>query len=214
MTIKATAYQRGKVSVESDAQRLFICPAHYWLHTAGDFERELTADEYEVFLETVVMPYCTERAVNLLRYRDHSTSELEKKLRRLMSPELAARVVRNLAEKNYLDDAAYAGHTAERLSSGKMMSKQGVYRALIAKGIDRETAGQTIETLENDEPSVLDELAAHALRGKVTDEKLLRRLYGKMLRLGYSPAASAAAIQRAKANNSDINEDIFGGTDE
>lgn len=214
MTIQAAPCQRGKISVTADGERLFICPAAYWYAVSGDIQRDLTSEEYETFIETVVMPYCTDRAVNLLRYRDHSANELERKLRRSMCAEIAQRVVRSLADKKYLDDNAYAHHTAEKLSTGKMMSKKGICRELIAKGIDRETAQQTVEALENDEPATLDAMAAHALKGKAPDEKLRRRLYGKMLRLGYSPAAAAAAIQRAKAFDEETHQDDFGGLDE
>jgi len=214
MTIEANAYQKGKVSVAADGERLFICPVSYWRQNNGDFERRLTSAEYEEFIETAVLPYCTERAVNLLKYRDHSASELEKKLRRIMSAEIAARVVASLVEKSYLNDSVYARHIAEKLSDGKMMSKQGVYRELIGKGIARETAAETIEVLADNETEMLDALVANSLRGKPTDEKFWRRLYGKMLRLGYKQSAAAAAIRRAKTSGTDSDDYFCGGTDE
>lgn len=214
MTIKTAPYQKGKVSVTADGELLFVCPARYWYGAAADFERDLTPAEYAIFIDAVVLPYCTERAVNLLRYRDHSAHELEGKLRRFMSSEISARVIGNLAEKSYLNDTAYARHTADRLSAGKRMSKTGIYRELIAKGIPRETAEQTVETLDSDEPATLDAMVSRALNGKTADEKFRRRLYNKMLRLGYSHSAAAAAIQRAKSSGNHADEYDFGGTDE
>jgi len=214
MKIKADIYQRGKISVSMDGGMLFICPAIYWMDRAEGFERELTPCEYETFVQTVVLPYCTERAVNLLRYRYHSAKELKTKLCRLMSPLIAETVIRSLAEKNYLNDAAYARRTAQRLSNGKRMSRQGVFRELIAKGIDKETAGEAVEALEIDETETLDEIVSHALCGKSADEKFWRRLYGRMLRLGYTPSAAAAALQRARKADNGLDEVVFGGADE
>ncbi|MGI5894794.1 MAG: regulatory protein RecX [Candidatus Merdivicinus sp.] len=107
-----------------------------------------------------------ERALYLLDYREHSRRELEIKLARNVSREVAEQVAARMQELGLLNDEAYAQRLARHYVLDK---KQGARRAVLElrkKGIDARTAEEAVAAVEPEEDALLE---------------LVRRKYGRAL---------------------------------
>lgn len=84
--------------------------------------------------ETLTLDQLVERGLRALSRRDHGARELERKLAREASPELAAAAIARLRELGYLDDARVAAARATRLLEQNRLGPAAVRRRLQAQG--------------------------------------------------------------------------------
>ncbi len=92
-----------------------------------------------------------ETALRLLAIRDHSCAEMRKKLaRRGFSAEQISEVVRDLAEKGFLDDARFAARFGAALARETHLGPQGIEHKLLQKGISQDITRQVSDDLENE----------------------------------------------------------------
>lgn len=126
-----------------------------------------------------------DKAFRLLGMRDHSSQELFQKLSRDFPPELAEETVEELLEEGYLDDARFAADYAAYLQRTKRMAASRILLELRRKGVERETAQQALEQLEEDPQQQIAELLRRKYAGCLTEEKGRRRAIQALMRLGY-----------------------------
>jgi len=127
-----------------------------------------------------------DKAMWLISYRDHSKHELIEKVSKHSSFDAATKAVERLEELGLVNDENYARRYATDLLNLKRMSPMGAVRKLIEKGIDKELARDTVDSLECDVESniqaIMDKKYAHILN----EEKGKRRCINALQRLGYS----------------------------
>jgi regulatory protein len=128
-----------------------------------------------------------------LTARDHSEDEIEAAVARLL-------------EQGSLDDGRVARAYARTAVKTKGRGRLRVQRELHAMGIMKEVAAEAIaETFgELDERTLIAEAIRKKLRGKPKLESPAEyaRLYGHLMRQGFSPAGVAAALRELRRRNS------------
>lgn len=129
-----------------------------------------------------------DKAMDYLSLRDHASGELYQKLCRKFDAPSAAYAVARAGELGLLDDAGFARRRAAELLH-KRKSRREILTDLAAKGIDRDTAAEAVETLyECDEEGEDPELA--------TARALVQRHYAAKLAAGKRDQVAAALARR------------------
>lgn len=127
-----------------------------------------------------------DKAFNLLSYRDHSKKELENKLKRNYSEDLAKSVANKMEDLGLINDDAFAKKYAKELLYSKHYSARKAEYELTLKGIDRETASYIIENEAPDADEQIKILIDKKYKNIGSDEKVKRRAISFLQRYGYS----------------------------
>jgi len=154
-------------------------------------------------------------ALNLLSYRARTRLELKTKLRQKgYGADRIDSCLDRLEQRGLLDDAAVAAaHVRDRLLH-RPRGKAKLASELRAKGLDTETASDTIDRVFNDQGATDTDLAREAAEGwlrrqgaaMVTGlagpsgperDKAKRRLHGYLARRGFRGEAMTRAMERA-----------------
>jgi len=143
------------------------------------------------------LPLAMTRALNVLGYRARAEGEMRERLLRAgYAPETVEGVVERLRELGYLDDAEFARNAARE--KARKYGPRRVYGDLRKSGVGEELAREAVEG-EFSEDSELE--AAHSAAGRRynTSERsdvVARRVYGFLVRRGYSVGVCAEVAQR------------------
>ena len=141
-----------------------------------------------------------DRALRLLGVRDRSRRELERRLLRAgFEPEEVAAALEDLTAVGLIDDERFAAAVAEHARSGRIAGRRAVMSSLMAAGVDRDTAEQAVEPLEEGEAERAQGLADRqaARLGGVDPERAFRRISGMLARRGFAPSTAFSAARRA-----------------
>lgn len=142
------------------------------------------------------------RCIRWLGQRDHSSTELSRKLSaRDVGQSVIDEVIRELRESRYVDDERFASTLAEQRSR-RGYGPRYIRSKLTERGIDRSQTDIALESLGIDWQLV----AGEALRGRFRDEQLAddsQRQQAKLARFlearGFSAGDSLRAIREARA---------------
>lgn len=131
----------------------------------------------------------TEKALYLLEYRDHTKKELTEKIARTAaSREAAEAAAGKMEELGLIDDGSYARRYAKELFERKKYGPLRVRQELRQKGIEPGLIDELLE--EYDDPDAFTERIGEILERKYPgwreDEKIKRRAFGALQRMGYS----------------------------
>jgi regulatory protein len=149
---------------------------------------------------------CHERALGLLAVRPRSRRELEQRLTAAgFEADEVADVLGRLERVGLVDDADFARQLAEQQFVHKRAGRRAVTSALVAKGIAPDLIERVVAEAPDAEEARAEELArSKALRmGSVDPVKAFNRLFGLLMRRGYSPEVARQAARRAL----DVGED-------
>ncbi len=127
-----------------------------------------------------------ERALYLLSVRDHSFTELYKKLERNYDESICLDVCNSLASKKIIDDIRYAERLARQLFEVKKAGKYKVRQEMRMKGLSDELIEDAIEKYEDCSSDLLKELVDKKYARYLTDEKGIRKVKSALVRQGYS----------------------------
>lgn len=138
-----------------------------------------------------------ERAGRILALREHGREELRVKLGQpykgaAPSAELVEATLDRLEALGLLSDARYAALAAARLAR-KGVSREGIRRELLARGVEREAVEAALPSEDDDAERLAAQLTQPAYTRKLADEKGRRAVFQAMLRKGYA----AETIRRA-----------------
>ena len=129
-----------------------------------------------------------DKAMDYLSLRDHASGELYQKLCRKFDAHSAAYAVARAGELGLLDDAGFARRRAAELLR-KRKSRREILNDLAAKGIDRDTAAEGVESLYDETEEGEDPEMASV-------QALLERLYAAKLAAGKRDQVAAALARR------------------
>lgn len=133
-----------------------------------------------------------EKALYLLEHRNHSKKELTEKISRTAaSREAAEAAAEHMEELGLVDDEAYAKSCAKEMFLRKRFGPLRVRQELRSKGIGGELADELVEYYRQyDEGRLIPENIQAVLEKKYwgwqSDEKIRRRAFAALQRLGYS----------------------------
>ena len=135
------------------------------------------------------------RALHLLEQQDRTESNLREKLSRSSYPEeLIDDAVEYVKSYGYIDDERYARRYVRYHGTEK--SRRRVYRELIQKGIDRETANLALEECySGDEGEQIKALLRkRSFDPESADEKERRKTYAFLMRRGFESSQVISAM--------------------
>lgn len=129
-----------------------------------------------------------DKVMDYLSLRDHASGELYQKLCRKFDAHSAAYAVARAGELGLLDDAGFARRRAAELLR-KRKSRREILNDLAAKGIDRDTAAEAVESLYDEAEEGEDPEMASV-------QALLERQYAAKLAAGKRDQVAAALARR------------------
>ncbi len=129
-----------------------------------------------------------EKALYLLEHRSHSKKELADKIARTAASREAAQAAADrMEELGLLDDEAYARDLARELFTRRHWGALRVKQELRLKGIDGELIDELLAEYDDEDQALenLREILGRKYRGWAEDEKVRRRAFAALQRLGY-----------------------------
>lgn len=150
---------------------------------------ELTDDELHRLIEASDTRRAQEKALYLLEYRSHSKKELAEKIARTAASKEAAQAAADrMEELGLVDDEAYARELARVLFTRKHYGKIRVRQELRQKGIASELIEELLSEYGGEEETLerLQEILARKYPNWAEDERIRRRAFAGLQRLGYS----------------------------
>lgn len=165
MVITAKRGRGDKVHVSVDGEYFITVDQEFWFSQGIKSGSEITAERLEEFRGQAEYRRAYNKGLSILSYAPKSRRALIERLMRDDIPrERAEQAADQLEEYGFLNDAEYASLYAEELVRNKKVSARGAVAKLIAKGIPRQLAQETVDGLTLNEEDGIEEL----LRGRLS----------------------------------------------
>ncbi len=171
-------YIDGEFAVKIDSETLIASPFSVGSEISDEQLKQLIDDSDE--------KRAKEKALWLLSSRDHSSRELETKIKKTSGAAAAEKAVRRMEELGLVDDEKFARRYAEELINVKHLSVKGAKYKLLEKGIDRDLADLILEEMAPDPREHIELLIEKKYSRYLADEKGRRKTVAALQRIGYS----------------------------
>ena len=162
----------------------------------------LPPEVYEELVNRVLKKRATLRAMHILERTDKTEAQLRRKLEESEYPKEAVEsAIAYVTSYGYLDDRRYAEHYIEWKKQGK--GKARLKMELVQKGISREIIEEVLESTDFGETREM--IRQIILKKRKTDipmnEKEKQRLYGFLMRKGFSSSDILAGMREEEWRN-------------
>ena len=162
----------------------------------------LPPEVYEELVNRVLKKRATLRAMHILERTDKTEAQLRRKLEESEYPKEAVEsAIAYVTSYGYLDDRRYAEHYIEWKKQGK--GKARLKMELVQKGISRENIEEVLESTDFGETREM--IRQIILKKRKTDipmnEKEKQRLYGFLMRKGFSSSDILAVMREEEWRN-------------
>lgn len=162
----------------------------------------LPPEAYEELVNEVLKKRATLRAMHILERTDKTEAQLRKKLEESEYPKEAVEsAIAYVTSYGYLDDRRYAEHYIEWKKQGK--GKARLKMELAQKGISREIIEEVLESTDFGETREM--IRQIILKKRKTNipmnEKEKQRLYGFLMRKGFSSSDILAVMREEEWRN-------------
>ena len=162
----------------------------------------LPPEVYEELVNRVLKKRATLRAMHILERTDKTEAQLGRKLEESEYPKEAVEsAIAYVTSYGYLDDRRYAEHYIEWKKQGK--GKARLKMELVQKGISREIIEEVLESTDFGETREM--IRQIILKKRKTDipmnEKEKQRLYGFLMRKGFSSSDILAVMREEEWRN-------------
>lgn len=162
----------------------------------------LPPEVYEELVNRVLKKRATLRAMHILERTDKTEAQLRRKLEESEYPKEAVEsAIAYVTSYGYLDDRRYAEHYIEWKKQGK--GKARLKMELVQKGISREIIEEVLESTDFGETKEM--IRQIILKKRKTDipmnEKEKQRLYGFLMRKGFSSSDILAVMREEEWRN-------------
>jgi regulatory protein len=160
------------VTIHFDDAKFLILALEVFLKSGLKKGYEISEDRFSFFIEQNKLFHIKQRAFRLLGRRQHSSSELRRKLwNKDYEQKLIDQVIDDLKSKGYLDDEAFIRAFVAEKSKMKSWSTKRLKSELIKRGISQKQIG----TIINEQPKETEYDNALKLANKKY-EQLLKRI--------------------------------------
>ena len=188
--------KRDKVHVYIDGDYRTTVDSLYFSTCGFRDGAELSSDEAARFLHDANDRRAFNKGASLLSYQDRTRRQLVERLREDYGEEAAENAADRLEELRLLDDARFAENYAAELLRRKKCAPRRIMQELLQKGVDRDTAEETVQGLDFAADACIIELLQTKFAGKFRDEKGLRRTIAALQRLGYGYSDIRSALRQ------------------
>lgn len=162
----------------------------------------LPPEVYEELVDKVLTKRATMRAMHILERADKTEAQLRRKLEESEYPKKAVEsAIAYVASYGYLDDRRYAEHYIEWKKQGK--GKARLKMELAQKGISREIIEEVLEATDFGETreTIRQLILKKRKSNTAMDEKEKQRLYGFLMRKGFSSSDILAVMREEEWQN-------------
>ena len=184
--IRPVTKQKYQIEVEGHSPFVLYKGEVFRYHIEKD--REISPEIYKEIIEEVLTKRAKLRALHLLEQGDRTKKDLEEKLlKNGYPPEAVEAALAYVESFHYIDDKRYALSYIQNQSGRKGRAR--IQMELRRKGVPQEYIDQAFQEMEEetDTEAVIRELVQKKRRGQgPMDEKEKQRLYGFLLRRGFS----------------------------
>ncbi len=207
MKLSVSQGKQNKIHISCDGEYVFTVDAEYWYSSPYHGRDKIDDDELAAFYEAVGSRCAFISGLRLISYRDYSCKELTVKLvHKGHNQEYAENAVEKLAEYGYVDDERYAQSVLRTLSERKGLSSDAIRSELLKRGISRELADNTVQTLDIDPVFRIIELLNTKFSRKISDEKGVKRTVASLQRMGYRWSDINSAFRRLEMETEDFDD--------
>lgn len=185
----------NKIHIYVDEEYRATVDSDYWYSEKYRNYKEINEEELTELLDAVSFRRAYNKGLDYLSRRPYGTKELIKKLcEKGYEKESAEKACDRLLELGLLNDEDFAKILANELYERKGYGIKRIKQELIFRGIDREIAENTVESLDIDTQSRIILVIKKKYINKLDDEKGRKRAIDGLLRLGYSYADIKSAL--------------------
>ena len=208
MIMKLT-YKKGKgdkIHISIDGEYYLTVDEGYFVYLSLKDGLEITEAELESLTEKINVRRAYNCAVSLLARRDHSESELKRKLREKGYSLGSEKALEKLKNDGYVDDLRFARSYISELIRIKHYGKKRVEQELYKKGVSREIASEALSEAEFD-GDTLESLIRRKFITKITDEKGRQKAVNALMRMGYSYSEIKDALSNFSQDR--LSDEVF-----
>lgn len=169
-----------------DGEYSFTVSRDFWL-ACGAYSGQQLGDEELCDLRERAEHYAAkQRAYRILSQREHSRKELEDKLSRSYSRELACKIADEMQGFGYIHDDEYAKMLVRELSERKKFGASRIRIELKKRGVGNDDIEEAMALLEEEDfrERILQLLDTKYSRD-LDSEKGRRKVFSALMRLGY-----------------------------
>lgn len=210
MTISEIQKRRGRLYLlVIDGEPAMTVDARTFEESPYKVGSSLSDEELKSLLEESERRRAKEKALFLLSLRDYSRVELERKLKREAGEQTAVETAERMEEYGFLNDEEYAGRLARDLIGRKHYPKRRAYQELCARGLDRETAQEAVETVDSDDVQQALALLQKKYYNKLSDEAARLKTAAALARFGFSSDVIRRAVEEWKSIEQEKDENGY-----
>lgn len=191
--IKTT--KRGGISVYADGEYLLTVPPEVYIASSLQPGMEIDAEALTKLCTEAAQKKARERALTLLSYKEYTAGELERRLRRDVDEESASLAVERMEELGLIDDDDYAERFARDLSERRHFGILRVKQEMRRKGLSAEQIEFACSLLTRDPIEEIRKIVKKKYPLAGEDEKVRRRAFAAMMRMGYTSADVRHALE-------------------
>ena len=198
----------NKIHIYVDEEYRATVDSDYWYSEKYRNFKEINDEELTELIDAVSFRRAYNKGLDLLSRRPHGTKELIKKLcEKGHEKEFAEKACDRLLELGLLNDEEFARILANELYERKGYGVKRIKQELIFRGVDREIAGNAIDSIDIDTQNRIILVIEKKYKSKINDEKGRKRAIDGLLRLGYSYSDIKTALNSIEEFCEDENYD-------
>ena len=145
-----------------------------------------------------------QEAFRFLAYRARSQAEVHRKLAKRYSEEVIDRVIAELLEQRFLDDAAFAKEWRQQRERRRPRGENLLRRELLQLGIDREVVSEALEDFDAaDNAYRAAQPLAKRLEGNEYG-KFRQKVWAYLQRRGFAHEVIASVVERIWGESADL----------
>ena len=179
---------KQKFQIEIDGQPAFVLYKGELFRYHLEQDREIEECIYTEIVDEILTKRAKLRAMHLLQKMDRTKWELERKLQESGYPQVVLKRALEYVESfHYIDDKRYAAIYIQSQKTKK--GKARIKMELMRKGISAELIAEVFSETENEidtREAIRSLIEKKCSYSEEMDEKEKRRLYGFLLRRGFS----------------------------
>lgn len=186
MEITTKTTKRGRISIYADGEFMFAVPADVWYSSKYKDGCDMNSEELSELKAQGNSFLCFESAMRMLSLRAHSEYELKRKLTAKFDRSSAEYAIDKLKGLGLINDKKFAQLLADELMRRKSFAKRRIVSELISRGIDKNTAEETVNMLEFPEESGIIKLIDKMNITSESTPKEKQRAVRRLMNMGYS----------------------------
>ncbi len=185
--------KRGRVALYVEGEFLLSMHPDVFAVSGLSVGSEVDTESLETLSAEAELKKAKEKALNLLSYKEYTTKQLTDRLKRHTDEESAEQAVARMEELGLLDDDDYAERFARDLSERKKVGSQRIRQEMRQRGLTSEQIEYATSLLRSDPEEKMREIIARKYPLAYEDEKVRRRAFSALMRMGY-PAAEVRRV--------------------